>query len=163
MIEVIQADLYMPHHANAVVQLLDEYALDPMGGGEGLSESVKANLPTELAKRSTAHVILAFVDAEPAGLIICLEGFSTFACMPLLNIHDVIVAQPHRGKGLSKLMLQQAEAIALDLGCCKLTLEVLEGNQIAQLAYKAFGFSGYELDPQMGQALFWEKKLCSAS
>ncbi|MBM0740745.1 GNAT family N-acetyltransferase [Phormidium sp. CLA17] len=161
MIEVVNADLPTPHHANAVVQLMNQYALDPMGGGKGLSEYVKANLPAELAKRRTAHVILAFVDAEPAGLIICLEGFSTFACKPLLNIHDVIVAQPHRGNGLSKLMLQEAEAIALDLGCCKLTLEVLEGNHIAQQAYEAFGFSGYELDPQMGKALFWEKKLCT--
>ncbi len=43
--------------------------------------------------------------------------------------------------------------------CCKLTLEVLEGNHIAQAAYTKFGFSGYELDPEMGRALFWEKKL----
>lgn len=160
MIEVVHADLHTLYHAKALVQLLNEYALDPMGGGKGLTEYVKANLPTELAKRETAHVILAFVDAEPAGLIVCFEGFSTFACKPLLNIHDVIVAQPHRGKGLSKLMLQKVEAIAIDLGCCKLTLEVLEGNPVAQRAYKAFGFSGFELDPQMGQALFWEKKLC---
>jgi GNAT superfamily N-acetyltransferase len=159
MIEIIEADLSMPAHAEAMVQLMDEYALDPMGGGKGLSDYVKENLPAELAKRKAAHVILAFVDAEPAGLVVCLEGFSTFACKPLLNIHDVIVTFPHRGRGLSRLLLQKAETIALDLGCCKLTLEVLEGNHIAQSAYKACGFSGYELSPQMGKALFWEKKL----
>ncbi len=159
MIEIVEADLSLPAHAEAMVQLLNEYALDPMGGGEGLPDYVKTNLSAELAKRTTAHVILAFVDDEPAGLAICLEGFSTFACKPLLNIHDVIVALPHRGKGLSKLLLQKAEKIAIALGCCKLTLEVLEGNHIAQSAYKACGFSGYELNPQMGKALFWEKKL----
>lgn len=99
------------------------------------------------------------VDSQPAGLVVCLEGFSTFACKPLLNIHDAIVALPYRGRGLSKLLLQKAEEIAFDLGCCKLTLEVLEGNHVAQSAYKAFGFSGYELNPEMGKALFWEKKL----
>lgn len=159
MIDIVKADLSLPAHAEATIQLMDAYALDPMGGGQGLSNYVKANLLAELAKRKSAHVILAFVDAKPAGLIICLEGFSTFACKPLLNIHDAIVALPYRGKGLSKLLLQKAEAIALDLGCCKLTLEVLEGNHIAQAAYKSFGFSGYELNPQMGKALFWEKKL----
>jgi GNAT superfamily N-acetyltransferase len=159
MIEIIEADLSMPAHGEAMVQLMDEYALDPMGGGKGLSDYVKANLSAELAKRKAAHVILAFADAEPAGLVVCLEGFSTFACKPLLNIHDVIVALPHRGKGLSKLLLQKAEEIAIDLGCCKLTLEVLEGNHVAQSAYKACGFSGYELNPQIGKALFWEKKL----
>lgn len=159
MIDIVKADLSLPAHAEATLQLMDAYALDPMGGGQGLSNYVKANLLAELAKRKSAHVILAFVDAKPAGLIICLEGFSTFACKPLLNIHDAIVTLPYRGRGLSKLLLQKAEAIALDLGCCKLTLEVLEGNHIAQAAYKSFGFSGYELNPQMGKALFWEKKL----
>ncbi len=159
MIDIVKADLSLPAHAEATIQLMDAYALDPMGGGQGLSNYVKANLLAELAKRKSAHVILAFVDAKPAGLIICLEGFSTFACKPLLNIHDAIVTLPYRGRGLSKLLLQKAEAIALDLGCCKLTLEVLEGNHIAQAAYKSFGFSGYELNPQMGKALFWEKKL----
>ncbi|MDJ0902616.1 MAG: GNAT family N-acetyltransferase [Xenococcus sp. MO_188.B8] len=159
MIEIVKADLSLPVHSEAMVQLLDMYALDPMGGGQGLSNYVKKNLPVELAKRKSAHVVLAFVDAQPAGLLVCLEGFSTFACKPLLNIHDIIVALPYRRRGLSKLLLKKAEEIALDLDCCKLTLEVLEGNQVAQLAYKAFGFSGYELNPQMGKALFWEKKL----
>jgi GNAT superfamily N-acetyltransferase len=159
MIEIFEADLSIPVYADAVVKLIDEYALDPMGGGQGLSDYVKVNLAAQLAKRKTAHVILALVDAEPAGLVVCLEGFSTFACKPLLNIHDVIVSLPHRGKGLSKLLLQKAENIAIDLGCCKLTLEVLEGNHLAQSAYKACGFKGYELNSQMGKALFWEKKL----
>jgi ribosomal protein S18 acetylase RimI-like enzyme len=118
---------------------------------------------SELAKRQTARVILAFVDDLPAGLVICLEGFSTFACQPLLNIHDAIVSLPYRGRGLSKLMLKAAEKIAIELGCCKLTLEVLEHNYLAQTAYRSFGFNGYELNPEMGKALFWEKKLVNQS
>jgi GNAT superfamily N-acetyltransferase len=159
MIDIVKADLSLSAHAEAMIQLMDEYALDPMGGGQGLPNYVKANLPAELVKRKSAHVILAFVDSQPAGLVVCFEGFSTFACKPLLNIHDVIVALPYRKRGLSKLLLQKVEDIAFDLGCCKLTLEVLEGNHVAQSAYKAFGFNGYELNPKMGKALFWEKKL----
>ena len=159
MIDIVKANLSLSAHVEAVIQLMEEYALDPMVGGQGLSDYVKANLPTELLKRKSAHVILAFVDSQPAGLIVCLEGFSTFACKPLLNIHDAIVALPYRGRGLSKLLLQEAGEIALKLDCCKLTLEVLEGNHVAQSAYKVFGFSGYELNPKMGKALFWEKKL----
>ena len=103
--------------------------------------------------------MLAFVDGEPAGLAICFEGFSTFQCRPLLNIHDLIVSTNHRGKGLSKLLLKKTEEIARRLGCCKLTLEVLEENSIARNAYRSFGFHGYELDPAMGNALFLEMKL----
>ena len=159
MAEIIKANLAMPEHADALVQLMSEYALDSMGGGQALSTFVKANLAAELNKRASVHVILAFVNGRPAGLANCIEGFSTFACKPLLNIHDIIVSRNFRGKGLSGLLLQKAEAIAVELGCCKVTLEVLEGNHLAQAAYRGAGFAGYELDPAMGKAMFWQKKL----
>lgn len=159
MIEIIKADLNRPDHVAALLELMEAYARDPMGGGQGLSNWVKQNLPQELAKRPFAHVILAFVEGNAAGLAICFEGFSTFACQPLLNIHDLVVATPYRRQGLSQRLLQKAEEIALELGCCKLTLEVLENNHVAQAAYQAFGFSGYQLNPEMGNALFWQKKL----
>ena len=156
---IIKADFSDPNHSKAIIKLLNEYALDPMGGGRPLSDHVKANLAKELQKRDGARAILAFIDGEAAGLLICFEGFSTFACRPLLNIHDIVVTKKHRGKGLAKKMLKMLEEIALGLGCCKLTLEVLEGNNAAQAVYKSVGFSGYELDPKMGKAMFWEKKL----
>jgi ribosomal protein S18 acetylase RimI-like enzyme len=158
-IEIIQADLSVPSHGNAIVTLMDEYARDPMGGGKGLSDYVKTNLISKLSQRNNCHIILAFIDRQPAGLVICFEGFSTFACQSLLNIHDAMVANDYRGRGLSKMMFKVVEQIAIDLGCCKLTLEVLEGNYIAQKAYQSFGFKGYELNPEIGKALFWEKKL----
>ena len=156
--EIVEADLARAEHAEALVRLLNEYALHPMGKGSELSGYVKANLATELRARK-ARVILAYVDGTAAGLMICLEGFSTFACRPLLNIHDVVVTDKHRGKGLAKLMFERAEAIARALGCCKITLEVLEGNRAAQAVYKSLGFAGYELDPKMGKAMFWQKLL----
>ncbi|MFT5635935.1 MAG: hypothetical protein ACI89T_001390 [Cognaticolwellia sp.] len=40
-----------------------------------------------------------------------------------------------------------------------MTLEVLEGNKVAKNAYQKVGFGSYVLDPEMGQAVFWQKKL----
>ena len=51
------------------------------------------------------------------------------------------------------------EQHAREIGCCKVTLEVLEGNHPAKKAYSQAGFAAYELDPEAGQALFWQKKL----
>lgn len=79
--------------------------------------------------------------------------------MPLLNVHDMVVAAKFRGRGLSRKILSKAEELARERNCCKLTLEVLEGNEIAQRAYRSFGFEGYQLDPRMGRAMFWQKKL----
>ena len=156
---VLVADLENKTHADAVVYLLNEYAKDAMGGGSELSEFAKHNLVPELRKRPYAFAILAFVESEPAGLAICIEGFSSFACLPLLNVHDMVVAPKFRGYGISKKILAKAEELARERKCCKLTLEVLEGNKIAQRAYRSFGFEGYELDPKIGKAMFWQKKL----
>ncbi|MBT5901249.1 MAG: GNAT family N-acetyltransferase [Opitutaceae bacterium] len=113
----------------------------------------------KLSQLPNAFTILAYVDGEPAGLVNCLEGFSSFACRPLINIHDVVVLENFRGHGLSQRMLQMVEAIAQERDCCKITLEVLSNNTIAKKAYHKFGFAGYELDPAAGHALFWEKAL----
>lgn len=159
MIEIIQADLAQPRHALALVELLDAYARDPMGGGEPLAEATRRNLAAELRKRSDAVSFLAFAGERPVGLVNCFEGFSTFKCRPLLNIHDVVVLDGYRGKGIARQLLQRVEEHARACGCCKLTLEVLEGNRPAQVVYQKVGFAGYELDPATGRALFWEKKL----
>lgn len=161
MEEITIANLSNPSHAEALVFLLNEYAKDDMGGNTELSDFAKENLAAELQKRPGAHAILAFQEGKPAGLAICLEGFSTFSCKPLLNIHDVVVLSEYRGRGISKLLLSKAEEIARRIACCKLTLEVLQGNAIAQAAYKACGYSGYELNPKMGSAMFWQKNLPS--
>lgn len=158
-VEVIQADYHNPQHAAHIIELLDCYATDPMGGGVALSDFVAQNLISELNKRADAFSILAYVDGQPAGLINCFEGFSTFACRPLVNIHDVVVAEEYRRLGISAAMLKMVEQTARKRNCCKLTLEVIEGNSVARKAYEQYGFNPYRLNDSHGHAMFWEKAL----
>lgn len=159
MVEIIRADLSDPIHADALINLMSEYASDPMGGGRDLSEYVKSNLVSVLMGRTDTSVILAFHEDQAIGLVTCIEGFSTFACKPLLNVHDAIINKPYRGQGIINILLLEAENIAIEKGCCKMTLEVLQGNEYARSAYSKFGFCAYQLDPEKGKALFWEKRL----
>ncbi|MBT2341122.1 MULTISPECIES: GNAT family N-acetyltransferase [Pseudomonas] len=156
---VLQASYTNPVHAQAICHVLNGYAEDPMGGGHSLPVEVLLHLPEELAKRPHAFSVLAFVNGEPAGLVNCFEGFSTFACRPLVNVHDVAVMKEFRGLGLSQKMLQKVEDIARQRGCCKITLEVLEGNAVAQASYAKFGFAAGMFDPAHGRMLFWIKPL----
>lgn len=158
-IDVLNVNYQDPQHAQDMLELLNNYALDPMGGATALSQTVRDNLVGQLAKLPHAFSVICYVDSKPAGLVNCFEAFSTFKCKPLINIHDLVVSAEFRGVGISQKMLQYVENIAIQKGCCKVTLEVLEGNQVAKNAYLKFGFAGYELDPQMGKALFWEKPL----
>jgi len=158
-LRVIDARYDEQAHARALVDLLDLYARDPAGGGEPLSAYAREHLPAQLAMRSTAFSVLAFDDAVPVGLINCIEGFSTFACRPLVNVHDVVVVDTYRGRGVGRLMLDRVEAIARSRGACKLTLEVLDGNRSAISLYEKVGFEPYQLDPAMGQARFFQRWL----
>jgi len=158
-VRISQADYNNPVHAGALVQLLDAYAQDPAGGGSPLSDFAKANLVTELAKRPQAFSVLAFDADAPVGLVNCIEGFSTFACKPLVNVHDIVVLSSYRGQRVGQQMLALVEKIAMQRGACKLTLEVLSGNISAITLYQRIGFAAYQLDPAMGSAQFLQKWL----
>lgn len=141
------------------LDLLDHYMRSPSGNGQPMPPELRTRLPAELRKRPTVLSFIAYQDGRAAGLINCVEGFSTFAGKPLLNIHDIVVHADLRRRGIARALLAHAEQTAVARGCCKLTLEVLDGNTGARKAYADFGFQGYQLDPAMGQALFMEKKL----
>lgn len=154
---VRRADYSDASDAAAIIQLMQAYAQDPMGGGEPLSEYTVEHLVPSLSQIPGAFTLLAVGGEEAIGLVTCFEGFSTFKCKPLLNIHDIIVLPSHRGNGIVGEMLLQVERIALARGCCKLTLEVLEGNEAARRAYAKAGFADYMLLPQTGRAIFQHK------
>jgi ribosomal protein S18 acetylase RimI-like enzyme len=156
---VVQADYADARHARAVVTLLDAYARDPAGGGQPLSAYAREHLVAGLAARPQAFSVLAFDGEEPVGLANCIEGFSTFAARPLVNVHDLAVLASHRGRRVGEQLLLDVERIARERGACKLTLEVLTGNTSAQRLYERCGFARYMLDPAMGQATFLQKWL----
>jgi GNAT superfamily N-acetyltransferase len=159
MPEVVRVHYDDARHADALIALLDAYARDPAGGGEPLSDFARSNLITALAARPFVFSVLAFDDGTPVGLVNAIEGFSTFACQPLVNVHDVMVLPSHRGRGIAAQMFAEVEAIARERGACKLTLEVLDGNAAARTLYQRLGFTAYQLDPAMGQAQFLHKWL----
>lgn len=159
MIEYIKVDFEDPKHGEDLIAMLRGYAQDTAGGGEDLQESVKENLFKNLRNFPTSLSFLAYEKDNPVGVINCFLGFSTFKAQPLMNIHDVFVKETHREKGISRALLREVEKEAKALGCCKMTLEVLENNHSALNSYKNFGFDNYELDPTMGRAMFMEKKL----
>ena len=166
-VSIRRVDYTDPCQARALVDLLDAYARDPAGGGAPLAPAVRAGLAAALAARPEAFSVIAWAgqggpgepDEQAVGLVNCFMGFSTFACRPLVNVHDLAVLPQWRGQRLAGRMLAEVERIARERGACKLTLEVLQGNAPALQAYAREGFAGYTLDPAMGQAVFLQKKL----
>ena len=54
----------------------------------------------------------------------------------------------------SQRLLSNIEKLAINIGCCKITLKVLEGNTIAKNAYFKYGFNHYQLSDVAGNVLF---------
>lgn len=154
-----RADLEEPADAAAVVAMVDRYARDPMGGGEPLSGEARGRLIAGLRAMPTTEIVLAWAGTEAVGVAVCFRGFSTFAARPNLNLHDVSVVPAWRGKGVGRGLLAAVEARARELGCRKLTLEVLDRNARAMRVYQDFGFRRYALRPEAGEAIFLTKEL----
>jgi hypothetical protein len=107
MCDCLKADLNDEETSKTIVALLDGYAKDFFGGNEPLAAYCRENLVSELRKLSYAHVFLAKATSsgEFVGLAICFEGFSTFACKPLINIHDFYVKAEYRRQGISTALI----------------------------------------------------------
>jgi len=151
------ADYAKPEDAAKVVDLLDAYARDPLGGGEPLSTFTRDNLAQALSEVPGAFSIIGELDGTPVALANCFQGFSTFSCQPLINIHDLAVVSDVRGQGISQGLLAYIEAHARQNRCCKVTLEVLSRNEPALAAYTKFGFEPYQMGDEYGTAMFLQK------
>ena len=156
---VQRVDYHNPRDSAALCAMLNVYAQDPMGGGAALAPDAMARLCQDLAQRSFAFSFLAWRGDQAIGLANCFEAYSTFKARCLVNIHDLAVHPSARGMGVGMALLAAVQTQALQRGACKLTLEVLTGNTVAQKSYERFGFAGYQLDPGAGHAVFLQKLL----
>ena len=163
-LECSLADWNVPADCEAVVSLLQSYALHPMGGESALSDYAAKNLPSAMAATPGAFSVIGWHmqddnDRTPVALANCFTTLSTFACKPLINIHDLYIDELARGQQAGQAMLGFVEQLAKERGCCKVTLEVLTGNLVAIKAYERFGFTNYTLDDTHGHAVFMHKNI----
>jgi GNAT superfamily N-acetyltransferase len=144
-LQIREADLADPRDAARLVEVLDSYASDPVGGSQPLSPGVRERLVPALREQPNALVLLALDGERGVGIAICFYGLSTFVARPLLNIHDVAVVPDRRGRGVGSTLLAAVEARARERGCCKLTLEVQDSNVRARNVYERFGFVDFTI------------------
>jgi ribosomal protein S18 acetylase RimI-like enzyme len=155
--QFVRADLRNAQHADAVVALLDNYSQHEMGQSRPLDDDARKRLIGGLIAHPTTHIVLAFNDQTPVGVAVCFLGFSTFKAKPLLNIHDFAIHDSARGQGVGRKLMDEVFALARELGCCKVTLEVRVDNHPALVLYQKCGFEPG--DPNSTAQWFWTKPL----
>lgn len=103
------------------------------------------------------HGFISFVENIPAGFAVCFESFSTYSGQRLLNIHDFMVSENFRGKGIGKAQLNGIEQYCRDNSYLKITLEVGDNNVAAKKLYSSCGYKDYRVVLKGQQ--HWQKYL----
>ncbi len=110
----------------------------------------------------TAEVIVAEHDGELAGTAIVLfRPRSSVA-----RLYSIAVAPHKGGRGVGPMLLDAAEAVAVERGCGSIRLEVHETNATAISRYRKSGYREFGRHPRYyedgGDALRFEKPLAPA-
>jgi len=152
--KIIQCDYSNLEHRKALTILINEYIRDEMGGGTLLSEQKQIDLVEGLKNHPKTIVFLAETQGVFIGMLTAFENFSTFTARPMMNIHDVMVLETYRKKGVGRSLMNALIEEAGKRNCSRVTLEVRKDNLPAQKLYRDLGF--HELEPDM---FYWRKYL----
>ena len=116
-----------PEDTGTILRLIRELA-----AYEGLLEQVRAResdlLRDGFGQDPYFQCLLAEVDGEAVGFALFFHNYSTFEGRPGLYLEDLYVAEKARAQNLGRRFLARLAAIALDSGCTRLDLSVLQAN-----------------------------------
>ncbi|MFB9970419.1 GNAT family N-acetyltransferase [Pseudoroseomonas cervicalis] len=94
---------------------------------------------------SQGHALVAEVEGAVVGHL-----FLTFGQhLPFVAerehgyVADLFVRESHRGTGIGRALLEEAERLTRARGLKRLLIGVLAGNDGAEAAYRRFGFAHY--------------------
>lgn len=89
-----------------------------------------------------AGALIAEVAGEAVGMCVYYRTFSTFAARHGIWVEDVFVEPAHRGKGIARAIFRHLAAQVIAEGGGRLEWSVLDWNEPAIAAYRAFGARG---------------------
>ena len=114
---------------------------------EGLSEHARARVADlrrdGFGERPLFECLIVERAGAAVGFALFYFTYSTFEGRPGLYVEDLYLAEDARGGGLGRRLLSRLAAIALDRGCSRIDLAVLDWNP-ASAFYGKLGFRQVE-------------------
>jgi GNAT superfamily N-acetyltransferase len=102
------------------------------------------------AEDSQGVVLVAELHgAVIAHLVLTFERFGPFVREELRDyalVADLFVREAHRGRGIGRLLIAEAERRAIARGMPRILLGVVHGNHAAERSYRRQGFGDYALE-----------------
>jgi len=84
------------------------------------------------------ETLIAEVEGRPVGVLTLFPTYSTYKGRPCLHVNDLYVAPEARQRGVARRLMARVCRLALDRGCCRVELKVLENNA-ARDFYESIG------------------------
>ena len=72
--------------------------------------------------------MIAELDGAPVGFALFFHTYSTWEGTAGIHLEDIFVEEAARRHGVGKRLMQRLAAIALERGCARLELQVLDWN-----------------------------------
>jgi GNAT superfamily N-acetyltransferase len=88
---------------------------------------------------SVAHAVIAEDDGVGIGMAVYFFNFSTWTGRPGLHLEDLYVRPSHRGQGVARRLFAYLARVAIERGCGRLELAVLDWNVNAIRLYDGLG------------------------
>ncbi len=139
------ADLSTEGDQEQVINLVGNFSQES-SHPRPLPKETQNTLASNLRKFPTTLVYFVEKRQAPISIAVCFLSFSTFNDTPIQNIHDFHIKKKFQGMGFGKQFLAFIEHQAKENGCCKVTLEVCQKNERANIFYEKHGYSGGQKD-----------------
>ncbi len=103
-------------------------------------------LQQRLAKRNGRIVLAVAGGVAVAAMGFALDEDAAYVTDDVRRhgtVTDLVVAEDWRGRGIGRMLLEEAERLTREAGLKRLVIGALVANEKAEGAYRAFGFTPY--------------------
>ncbi|GGB91299.1 N-acetyltransferase [Marinobacterium zhoushanense] len=94
----------------------------------------------ERLEQGSSIILLARLQEQAVGFVQCYPAHSSLECRPSWLLSDLYVAETFRGLGIGSALLEAAQNIAREAGCCVVELFTAKTNTAARQLYEMQGY-----------------------
>jgi GNAT superfamily N-acetyltransferase len=96
---------------------------------EAVEATPESLLEQMVGERPPFECLIAWADDDPVGFALFFHNYSTWRGKPGLYVEDIYVPEDMRGRGVGDALLRELGGLALERGCARLELAVLDWNR----------------------------------
>jgi GNAT superfamily N-acetyltransferase len=82
------------------------------------------------------ETLIAEMDGTPVGFALFFPTYSTWEGTAGIHLEDIFVEESVRGQGVGERLMQALAAIAIERGCARLELQVLDWNPAREFYHR---------------------------